>query len=650
MNIDEIMGLPGNRRGGTVGFCGDRLHAERIEDRAGFVGDFHFFHWQARWPGDVLHEPLRIEFFNDRRAEQVLLYDWYPTHIRRLVKCHYVDYVETKTISREDVAICEFEITNHGPRDETINPDAVGQAEGEFTAFGRQVRFARQVLPAVPFTLSPGQSKTVVAATAYALAGEDLSGKLDEVLKPDSVARVIEAELDFYRGVVPEFHCEDALVEKIYYYRHYILRRNLARPAAGNLKHHVFYEGKQTGYARLITASASLAMDECRWWRDPSFGYGEICTCVENLPDHGLFRDLWVDRVRGLDWPGYEEWIPRAMADFLLVHPNDDLAGDVMEAGYRNIQGLLKIKDTNGNLMLNPGGHHMTQEHSPAFTHFHDYMDWYDYTDLERIEYQAFFYGSITGIARLMGRYGDPRCSELTALAQKVRRITLKAMWHDADRFFYAIREADGEPARCKEANGFLAFLFGLAPFEKPYTDIFDYFVSDRYFWNPYPIASCAKDVPSYTPHQVMWGNQKKKTGGTWSGPTWPYSNSLLVNVLSDLLRSGQPSAIRPSHLRSFFDLFTQGHLEAGQPMIRENWDGLDGHQRGCADYLHATYIDLVVRNMFGVGDHGPAGQLKPTLGLSGSIRQLPFDGRVWNVEVSRNASGTPVAKAELEE
>jgi len=79
---------------------------------------------------------------------------------------------------------------------------------------------------------------------------------------------------DLVAAVIPEFHCTDEYIEKTYYYRHYVLRKNLSVPDTGHLKPSVFYKGKQGGYARLITASASLILDECRWWRDPRYGYG----------------------------------------------------------------------------------------------------------------------------------------------------------------------------------------------------------------------------------------------------------------------------------------------------------------------------------------------------------------------------------------
>ncbi|MGI6385360.1 MAG: MGH1-like glycoside hydrolase domain-containing protein [bacterium] len=449
---------------------------------------------------------------------------------------------------------------------------------------------------------------------------------------------MISQECDFYAAVIPEFHCTDEYIEKTYYYRHYVLRRNLSAPGTGYLKHPVFYEGKQGGYARLITASASLILDECRWWRDPRYGYGHMLNCMENLPYHGIFRDLWVNEIRSLDWPGYEEWISRAMADYLLVHPDQVMAEKVIEAGYHNIQGLLQHKDKNNNYLLNPGGHHMTQEHAPSFTSFDDYRDWYDYTDIERVEFQAFFYGNIVGIARLMQLLGDKRYAELYELAAKIRQAVIASMWDKEDDFFYAVRESDGIKAKCKEANGFLAFLFDLVPYKKPYTNIFRYFIDDRYFWNPYPVSSCAKDVPSYTPHTQMWGNQRKRAGCTWSGPTWPYMNSLLVNVLAGLLRKELSYDITMEHFRNFFQLLTQLHFEDGIPMIREDYDGIDGTPRGCADYLHSTYIDLVVRYALGVDpSRKEISDLQPMLGLDASIEGFPLGGKLWNISIDKS-------------
>ncbi|MFA5645402.1 MAG: hypothetical protein WDA18_03480 [Candidatus Ratteibacteria bacterium] len=640
-NLDNILKLSNDYREGTTGFAGDILFAQYIENRMGFTGTFHLFHDCSGLHLDILNKLLPIECFTDSRDEIVLEYSWQPSHIKRTAKAHYVDYTELKTISRNDAAVCEIVFYNRGIREERIHPRISGNKEGAFDIFGQKMYFTRAVFPEKPVVLAPGQQLTVVGAIAIHRDKQKAFGALRKALKPGSIKQIIKNERTFYQSTVPEFLCEDIWIERNYYYRNYVLRRNLAHPNTGNLKHYVFYEGKQAGYSRLITASACIALDEVRWWKKPEYGYGQMHNCIENLPEHGIFRDIWINNVRDLSWPGYEEWISRAMADFLLVHPDDKMARSVIETGYRNIYGLLKEKDKNANLLLNPGGHHMTQEHSPAFTYFHNYRDWYDYTELERIEYQAFFYGNIIGIARLMQIYGDSRVSELIELAEKVRERSLKACWDSDDRFFYAIRESDGLKARCKEANGFLAFIFGLAPFSKPYADIFDYLVSDCFFWNPYPLASCSKDVPSYSPHQQMWGDQKKNAGCTWSGPTWPYINSLIITVLAEALRSGVPCAISREHLRNFFTLFTQGHWENGHPMIRESWDGLNGKQSGCPDYLHSTYIDLVVRYVMGVDlESGPSAGLKPMMGINAEIRELPWGGKLWNIKVDADGKG----------
>lgn len=636
MDIDSILACPNNRRWGTVGVCGFRLNAQTIEDRPGFVGIFDFWHHLAEDQRPAfLKVLLPIELFKDCREEHVRKYDWYPTHIRRSVKSDRIHYVERKTISPDDVVISEFAIVNRGANNETICPRILAAESEDAHLWGHDVRCIRRISHTGPITLSPGERVVIHAAAGIGLVSESVDQLVDNALRPDAVDTVIEAEKQFYNENVPEFHCSDKSVETVYYYRHYVLKRNLAWPKAGYLKHPVFYEGKQGGYSRLITASASLILDEVRWWRNPQYGYGHMLNCIESLPEQGMFRDLWVNEIRSLEWPGYEEWISRSMADFLAVHPEAELLKMAAEAGYRNIHGLLNVKDKNSNLLLNPGGHHMTQEHSPAFTHFHDYRDWYDYTDLERIEYQAFFYGNIIGIARLMEQLGDSRATELYGLAAKVQKATLAAMWDEKDQFFYAIRESDGEIARCKEANGFLAFLFNLVPFEEPYLNIFKYLKDDKYFWNPWPLASCSKDVPVYSPHIQYWGEQKKASGATWAGPTWPYTNSLLINILSDVLRSGKTSVITPAILENMFMLFTELHFQDGIPMFQEHYDGITGEGFGCRDYLHCTYVDLVVRHVLGLDSiNGPRNELRPMFKLDASISGLPFAGELLNIEV----------------
>ncbi len=641
MDIDRILACPNTRRWGTIGTCGDRLNAQSVEDRAGFVGVFDFFHHVGdRARPAFLEDLLPIHLFRDHRKQHVMRYDWYPTHLLRQVKADRIHYTERKTISRNDVALSEIELVNRGAGPAVLAPTILAPDTDQADLFGITVRCVRRCSLTQPVTLAPGESVVFRAAAGVGLADEPTEQRVLDALRDGAVEAVIEDEKRFYQENVPEFHCSQPEVETVYYYRHYLLRRNLAHPNVGPLKYPVFYEGKQGGYSRLITASSALILDESRWWRDPRYGYGHMRNCIESLPEHGLFRDLWVNQVRGVDWPGYEEWISRSMADFLAVHPDETLLKQAAEAGYRNIHGLLHHKDKNRNLLLNPGGHHMTQEHSPAFTYFHNYRDWYDYTDIERIEYQAFFYGNLCGVARLMDHLGDPRAGELRDLAARVRHATLAAMWDPQDRFFYPVRESDGEKARCKEANGFLAFLFDLVPMQSPYLDIFTYLTDNYSFWNPWPLASCAKDVPVYSPHIRFWGDQEKSAGATWAGPTWPYFNSLLINVLSGVLRSGKPSAITPAILENFFVLFTELHLVEGIPMFQEHYDGITGEGFGCRDYLHCTYIDLVVRHVLGIDPLvGPEKQLAPMFTFDASISGLPFGKKCWNVEVDRRGN-----------
>jgi hypothetical protein len=74
--------------------------------------------------------------------------------------------------------------------------------------------------------------------------------------------------------------------------------------------------------------------------------------------------------------------------------------------------------------------------------------------------------------------------------------------------------------------------------------------------------------------------------------------------------------------------------------MIRENWDGINGHQRGCPDYLHSTYIDLVVRHLMGFLPEQPDLPLCPLMGINAELKGVPCDGKLWHLEVSSSNKG----------
>src|SRR5690606_16810315 len=118
----------------------------------------------------------------------------------------------------------------------------------------------------------------------------------------------------------PRFTCGDPLWDRLWTYRWFLVRHNLARPNAGYLQGPVIYEGRHgSWYPQVITFSAPHIVAEARWLSDPSLWLGNVLAHVHNQQDDGVFPNLLVNRR----FFRYANWIADATWDAFAVHPDD---------------------------------------------------------------------------------------------------------------------------------------------------------------------------------------------------------------------------------------------------------------------------------------------------------------------------------------
>lgn len=631
--IDTILGRRG-LRDHTMGCTGKRVFCDRLDNVIGLQGRFCYLH--DREDGQAIEDPVVVEISVNGRPvtiKRAAVY-WHPSHVYRRTTEHDLRIQEHKFITADDVLCDQIELTNEGDMEVTVEIDTscgalsdaarVGRdgIAGGWHTYGQPVRMVLAA-PARPnsnnrtletrVSLKPGQTESLLVA----LAVSDTQLGAQEALRrwsrqTDPLQQHREEYQQWFDDNCPDFECSDAFIQKIWWYRWFVARHNLIDPGAGYLRYPAFYEGKHGGYARMITASAPLILNEVRWLRDQQYSRGMIRNLLQTQPEEGLYRDLWVDRRRGLQEnehgnpdPGYEEFLPAAFWGALLVHPSRGFTEQVAASMARNIEGLRKIRDKNGNLLLNPGGHHMTQEHAPSFTYFHDFDDWYDYTELERPDYSAFFYGSLCAAAAAFRSIGEAKKAEwYDNLAERCADAICTHLWNDDDGYFYAIREADGEYAFVREANGLFPFAFMAVPDEPEYARALEYLFDEDELFSPWPFATCSRQCPAASLTPGYWGEEKKSSYATWNGPTWPYANSILTEAIANVIRYHSQEFVDGRLLTGFLSGFARMMCEdqdLNQPMVREVYDGETGEGYGCPDYFHSSFNDLVIRFMCGV-------------------------------------------------
>lgn len=408
----------------------------------------------------------------------------------------------------------------------------------------------------------------------------------------------------WFAANAPRLVADDAALERLWTYRWFLVRHNLAWPAAGNLSGPVVYEGRHgSWYPRVITFSTPHIVAEARWLADPELWVGNVRMHQRTQGDDGVMKSLLIG------WKGahYTNWIPEAVVEACKVRGDRDLLADLLPALEREVAGNARVFDADGDGLLAPGDHYATgMEFQPSFWFHQGYDDSKPETALARVDFTSYHFGNAMAVAEADGLLGrGAERARMEALAKSARDAVLAKCWNAQDAFFYSVRASDASPARCKEIVGFYPFRFGLPPATPEYAKALAALVDPNLFWTPFPPASCAKDVPVFTPHVQQWpGPGGVVTACMWNGPTWPHSLSLVADAMARVLRSPTRGALRPEHLRHLLDRFARFHAEGGDDtklLLREYGDGETGANWGCADYMHSTFADLMIRHAFGI-------------------------------------------------
>ena len=470
------------------------------------------------------------------------------------------------------------------------------------------------------------------AATEAAMAGDD------------PFAAHVAASVAWYARNAPRLTCADRGLQDLWTYRAFLLRHNLATPNAGFLSGGpVFYEGRHgSWYPRVITFSTPHIVAESRWLADPTLWQANVRAHLRNVQPGEDLPNLLVD------WRGfrYTNWIAETVVEACKARGDRATLAELLPPLAANVQFLAKQFDPDGDGLLAPGDHYTTgMEFQPSFWFHAGYDNSKPQTDLERPDFNAYTYGNAMALAagaRWLG--DDATAAAMTAIATRIQRATLTKLWHAEDSFFYSVREADDDPARCAEVIGFYPFRFGLAPLEPTYTRALARLFDPAQFQARFSVTSCGRQVPVFSASVQQWPGP----GGViqpcmWNGPVWPHATSLVADALARVART-DPTAARTLHLEArlgeLLRAYAAFHRENGdpkRPLLREYGDADTGRNWGCADYLHSTFQDLVICHWAGlIPRFDDTLEIRPlALGLGDlHLERIPYHGHFLDIRL----------------
>lgn len=585
-NLDRLLARRGVRHN-TLGPTGARVFCPHLENAFGLRGRFCFVH--DREP-DVLADPARLtisvngEALEGNRAACM----WYPSHARRQVKELGLGVVESKFISWDDVLCDVVSLTNHTDQPLQVRLEVQTAATEDLARTGKDTLVGNAKLCgqriwlvlAMPTTrsapaetliceirLKPGEQTSLLIAMAVGLRQNETQKILGRWANcDDPLAEQQRQYQRWFEQNCPGFDCPDERLVRLWWYRWFLARHNLADPRLGPLQRSFCYPGKSGALARLSCDDALPILRELRWLRDPALAYGQILSHLDRQSAEGLYEDGWLQASAEMNTtaPAMDAAtaLPAAFGEVLQVHPDVEFLARLADSMAQNLVAVRRLRDADNNLLL-------ADVDAAA----------------ERVDTTTFFAASLAAAGHVLARAGkslDARWHE--GLAEKVRQALVEGLWSDWDRFFMDAPLA-GSEAPSKSARALLPFAWGFVPDDGKYDSALSALIDADQFWSPHPVSELAQDVCS----RPM---------------VCPVLNAVAADAMADALRHRRDETISRGKLMEFLWLSARLLCEeddCNRPQSREAFNGRTGVGEGALDVLLDNFNDTIIRALAGV-------------------------------------------------
>jgi len=392
----------------------------------------------------------------------------------------------------------------------------------------------------------------------------------------------------FLRENIPVFECPDKTMEEIYYFRWWTYRKHIKETPDGYIITEFLPDVHWAGKYNSINCAAALHFYEGRWLRDPKY-----------LDDYAVF---WLHKGGSLR--SYSFWIADALWNRYLVTGDarevKELFPDLIdnyqewEKTHQDANGLFWQLDVRDGMEVPIGDNSRKPGYRPT-------INSYMFADAQ----------AIANIADLLGRADVAR--EFRAKADALKQLVQEKLWDKDAQFFKFIPvRPNATLSAGRELIGYTPWYVNLPDpgFEAAWKQLMD----PKGFYAPYGLTTAEQRSPdfkvAYTGHECQW-----------NGPSWPFSTSVTLTAMANLLNNYQQSVVSKRDYFDILSIYTKSqHIKRDDgtvtPWIDENLNPYTGEwlarkimltwtkprivERG-KDYNHSTYNDLIISGLVGL-------------------------------------------------
>jgi len=390
----------------------------------------------------------------------------------------------------------------------------------------------------------------------------------------------------FYRNDVPSFTSSDRGLNEIYAFRWFLLMFSRAGGDLGYLKYPVDLEGRQAFQTYCCYSAPYMAFD-LSWQTNPMAGFGQIAN--ENFVAYDDGRYPWYATPATNRVPVDHESrtgqsaMPWAAWKFYQIHGRKDLLAKIYPGIKKNLEWWIADRDPDGNGLFTIADqmetgmddlNHRWKNGKPK-----------RYEAVDATSYAVLNLRAIADMARVLGHPQDAK--RFGDYATKASRAMQTIMW---DPQLQRFRDRNPDNGELSDYNSITTFypMFAESMTFKNLPMIRRYLLNPKEFATPYPVPALSKADPEFDPvHRY------------WAGPTWPATNSHVVEGFADtakqLDRSLLPAAAKlfkqtvALHLRPRADFYEHYNSLTGEP------------ESGFRDYMHSWWVDTIIRHVAGM-------------------------------------------------
>lgn len=621
------------------GPTGDRLFAETLEKRPGFVGRIDFIH---KINITSLFEVCCDTNPNFDTGKAV----WYPSHMVFDYSDEDISLYEIKFITEDDIAVSWQKWENHSgiPVALTLRVQAElcqtkQEKDGVFFLETPKTFHGFRVGAAVctninlenmsqGFIVEPGKSvEFIVGAAAVNLETETCSNAIQKIksyLKQASSEEQFQLHErkygDFFQNA-PSFECSDKILNHTWMYRWFLLRHCMAKPNFGYLQHTVEYEGrshkvskvpferKGWEFTKLIPLSTPLHLTDLRWHTDWEQAHEITRSFFSTADENGIARTAYVHEY-GKPYANYMVW---AVYRLYLIDGDLDFVREMLPAMIRFVEGHVKAYGNPAGLLQIEEVHQRTgKEYQPSYWYFHrdesgEYpknpKDSSRYTPLKRVDRSVYHYLNLKGLSAMCRLTGDrERGRKYRQMAERLSTEINEKMWDPETDFYYDLHFQTDEKAMVKNIVGIYPYWAEIAGNreKKGILRLFD----QQHFATGSAFASVSRECPAYRPMGSWMGNFiKGRDGCVWCGPSWPYTTGIALDAAAR--QSKQEGHIYDNEFGKFLRQYCIQHFRDGvleRPYLVEHYNAETGEPLSDdADYNHSYWLDLVITHVCGL-------------------------------------------------